>query len=120
MAYQEFLIMSNEVVVGSNNNSIKLQSILWRWYLFLLEAKCFLSLAEMDSEELEKELDSLLQDSAKEPVHLHPVPQKDSGFAGAISDAELEAELEKLSVCDGGMDVSRLCWLPISRISYRG
>jgi len=63
----------------------------------------------MDSEELEKELDSLLQDSAKEPVHLHPVPQKDSGFAGAISDAELEAELEKLSVCDGGMDVSRLC-----------
>lgn len=58
---------------------------------------------EMDSEELEKELDSLLQDSAKEPVHLHPVPQKDSGFAGAISDAELEAELEKLSVCDGDL-----------------
>ncbi|XP_015738399.1 charged multivesicular body protein 7 isoform X2 [Coturnix japonica] len=57
---------------------------------------------EMDSEELEKELDSLLQDSAKDPVHLHPVPQKepDSGFAGAISDAELEAELEKLDVCD--------------------
>uniref|UniRef100_A0A8C3Q1B0 Charged multivesicular body protein 7 n=1 Tax=Chrysolophus pictus TaxID=9089 RepID=A0A8C3Q1B0_CHRPC len=57
---------------------------------------------EMDSEDLEKELDSLLQDSAREPVHLHTVPQEEprSGSAGAILDTELEAELEKLSVCD--------------------
>ncbi|NXW22884.1 CHMP7 protein, partial [Circaetus pectoralis] len=58
-------------------------------------------LAEMDTEELEKELDSLLQDSAKEPVDLPPVPQK--VLNPPISDAELEAELEKLSVSDGDL-----------------
>ncbi|NWR76748.1 CHMP7 protein, partial [Centropus unirufus] len=58
-------------------------------------------LAEMDTEELEKELDSLLQDSTKEPVDLPPVPQK--VLDPPISDAELEAELEKLSVSDGDL-----------------
>ncbi|XP_030320055.1 charged multivesicular body protein 7 isoform X1 [Calypte anna] len=58
-------------------------------------------LAEMDTEELEKELDSLLQDSAKEPAELPPVPQKE--LNPPISDAELEAELEKLSVSDGDL-----------------
>lgn len=75
--------------------------------MLLLATDCFLYLAEMDTEELEKELDSLLQDSTREPVDLPPVPQK--VLNPAISDAELEAELEKLSLCDGGMDVSRLC-----------
>ncbi|XP_010081553.1 PREDICTED: charged multivesicular body protein 7 [Pterocles gutturalis] len=56
---------------------------------------------EMDTEELEKELDSLLQDSTKEPVDLPPAPQK--ALNPAISDAELEAELEKLSVSDGDL-----------------
>ncbi|KFO96227.1 Charged multivesicular body protein 7 [Calypte anna] len=56
---------------------------------------------EMDTEELEKELDSLLQDSAKEPAELPPVPQKE--LNPPISDAELEAELEKLSVSDGDL-----------------
>ncbi|NXN81304.1 CHMP7 protein, partial [Bombycilla garrulus] len=54
---------------------------------------------EMDSEELEKELDSLLQDSSKDSVDLPPVPQK--ALSAPISDAELEAELEQLSVCAG-------------------
>ncbi|XP_014817164.1 PREDICTED: charged multivesicular body protein 7 isoform X3 [Calidris pugnax] len=58
-------------------------------------------LAEMDTEELEKELDSLLQDSTKEPVDLPPVPQK--VLNPPISDAELEAELEKLSLADGDL-----------------
>ncbi|KAF1474819.1 Charged multivesicular body protein 7, partial [Pygoscelis antarcticus] len=58
-------------------------------------------LAEMDTEELEKELDSLLQDSTKEPADLPPVPQK--VLNPPISDAELEAELEKLSVSDGDL-----------------
>ncbi|NXN36237.1 CHMP7 protein, partial [Rhinoptilus africanus] len=56
---------------------------------------------ETDTEELEKELDSLLQDSTKEPVDLPPVPQK--VLDPPISDAELEAELEKLSVADGDL-----------------
>ncbi|NXO56716.1 CHMP7 protein, partial [Aramus guarauna] len=56
---------------------------------------------EMDTEELEKELDSLLQDSSKEPVDLPAVPQK--VLNPPISDAELEAELEKLSVSDGDL-----------------
>ncbi|NWX42476.1 CHMP7 protein, partial [Steatornis caripensis] len=56
---------------------------------------------EMDTEELEKELDSLLLDSTKEPVDLPPVPQK--VLNPPISDAELEAELEKLSVSDGDL-----------------
>lgn len=59
----------------------------------------------MDTEELEKELDSLLQDSTKEPVDLPPVPQK--VLNPPISDAELEAELEKLSVSDGGTGGSK-------------
>uniref|UniRef100_A0A8C9MPM2 Charged multivesicular body protein 7 n=1 Tax=Serinus canaria TaxID=9135 RepID=A0A8C9MPM2_SERCA len=55
---------------------------------------------EMDSEELEKELDSLLQDSSKDSsLDLPPVPQK--GLSAPISDAELEAELEQLSVSAG-------------------
>ncbi|XP_039943613.1 charged multivesicular body protein 7 isoform X1 [Hirundo rustica] len=54
-------------------------------------------LAEVDSEELEKELDSLLQDSSKDSLDLPPVPQKVP--SAPISDAELEAELERLSVC---------------------
>lgn len=61
----------------------------------------------MDTEELEKELDSLLQDSTKEPVDLPPVPQKVPN--PPISDAELEAELAKLSVADGGTDGSKSC-----------
>ncbi|XP_067399797.1 charged multivesicular body protein 7 isoform X2 [Emydura macquarii macquarii] len=48
---------------------------------------------EVDTEELEKELDSLLLDSAKEPVDLPPVPRKP--LLPSISDSELEAELEK-------------------------
>ncbi|NXE70181.1 CHMP7 protein, partial [Calcarius ornatus] len=56
-------------------------------------------LAEMDSEELEKELDSLLQDSSKDSLDLPPVPQK--VLSAPISDAELEAELEQLSVSAG-------------------
>lgn len=63
----------------------------------------------MDTEELEKELDSLLQDSTKEPVDLPPVPQKVPN--PPISDAELEAELAKLSVADGGTDGSK-SWEP--------
>lgn len=58
----------------------------------------FSNLAEVDTEELEKELDSLLLDSAKEPVDLPPVPQKP--LLPSISDSELEAELEKEA---GGM-----------------
>lgn len=54
----------------------------------------------MDSEELEKELDSLLQDSSKDSLDLPPIPQK--VLSAPISDAELEAELEQLSVADGG------------------
>ncbi|NWV76726.1 CHMP7 protein, partial [Dasyornis broadbenti] len=56
---------------------------------------------EMDTEELEKELDSLLQDSSKDSVELPPVPQK--VLSPPISDAELEAELEKLSVSAGDL-----------------
>ncbi|NXE02984.1 CHMP7 protein, partial [Chaetorhynchus papuensis] len=56
---------------------------------------------EMDTEELEKELDSLLQDSSKDSVDLPPVPQK--VLSPPISDAELEAELEKLSVSAGDL-----------------
>lgn len=66
-----------------------------------LELKCFLQSAEMDTEELEKELDSLLQDSSKDSVDLPPVPQK--VLSPPISDAELEAELEKLSVSAGDL-----------------
>ncbi|NWV33538.1 CHMP7 protein, partial [Grantiella picta] len=58
-------------------------------------------LAEVDTEELEKELDSLLQDSSKDSVDLPAVPQK--VLSPPISDAELEAELEKLSVSAGDL-----------------
>ncbi|NWT76231.1 CHMP7 protein, partial [Prunella himalayana] len=58
-------------------------------------------LAEMDSEELEKELDSLLQDSSKDSLDLPPAPQK--VLSAPISDAELEAELEQLSVSAGDL-----------------
>ncbi|KAM4883543.1 charged multivesicular body protein 7 isoform 2-T4 [Sylvia borin] len=56
---------------------------------------------EVDSEELEKELDSLLQDSSKDSLDLPPVPQKVPSVP--ISDAELEAELEQLSVSAGDL-----------------
>ncbi|XP_062366526.1 charged multivesicular body protein 7 isoform X1 [Cinclus cinclus] len=58
-------------------------------------------LAEMDSEELEKELDSLLQDSSKDSMDLPPVPQR--VLSAPMSDAELEAELEQLSVSAGDL-----------------
>lgn len=64
---------------------------------------------EADIEELEKELNSLLE-SSKDPVDLPSVPQKPSFPASvvlpSISDAELEAELEKLTLSDGGMFLS--------------
>ncbi|XP_030921195.1 charged multivesicular body protein 7-like, partial [Geospiza fortis] len=56
---------------------------------------------EMDSEELEKELDSLLQDSSKDSLDLPAVPHK--VLSAPISDAELEAELEQLSVSAGAV-----------------
>ncbi|XP_058715114.1 charged multivesicular body protein 7 isoform X2 [Poecile atricapillus] len=56
---------------------------------------------EVDSEELEKELDSLLQDSSKDSVDLPPVPQMVP--SARVSDAELEAELEQLSVSAGDL-----------------
>uniref|UniRef100_A0A7M4F7X4 Charged multivesicular body protein 7 n=1 Tax=Crocodylus porosus TaxID=8502 RepID=A0A7M4F7X4_CROPO len=56
---------------------------------------------EADTEELEKELDSLLVDSTKETLDLPPMPQKP--LLTTISDADLEAELEKLSFSDKGM-----------------
>ncbi|NXI83625.1 CHMP7 protein, partial [Rhipidura dahli] len=62
---------------------------------------------EMEAEELEKELDSLLQDSSRDSVDLPPVSQKVLG--PPISDAELEAELEQLSVCDGDLAQKTPC-----------
>lgn len=63
--------------------------------------------SEADIEELEKELDSLLLDSSKDPLDLPSVPQKPLFPASvelpSISDAELEAELEKLTLPDGGL-----------------
>ncbi|XP_019412091.1 PREDICTED: charged multivesicular body protein 7 [Crocodylus porosus] len=56
---------------------------------------------EADTEELEKELDSLLVDSTKETLDLPPMPQKP--LLTTISDADLEAELEKLSFSDKGV-----------------
>ncbi|XP_038603025.1 charged multivesicular body protein 7 [Tachyglossus aculeatus] len=57
---------------------------------------------DIDNEELEKELDILLQDTTKEPLDLPDVPHKPVPPAALplpnISDAELEAELEKLSL----------------------
>lgn len=62
---------------------------------------------DFDNEELEKELDILLQDTTKEPLDLpnnpHELFYTNSVPIPRISDAELEAELEKLSLSDGGM-----------------
>nr|XP_010953273.1 charged multivesicular body protein 7 [Camelus bactrianus] len=62
---------------------------------------------DFDSEELEKELDILLQDTTKEPSDLPDNPQEtfytNSVPVPRISDAELEAELEKLSLSEGGL-----------------
>ncbi|XP_054939165.1 charged multivesicular body protein 7 isoform X2 [Physeter macrocephalus] len=62
---------------------------------------------DFDSEELEKELDILLQDTTKEPSDLPDNPQEtfhtNSVPNPRISDAELEAELEKLSLSEGGL-----------------
>ncbi|EAW63633.1 CHMP family, member 7, isoform CRA_c [Homo sapiens] len=62
---------------------------------------------DFDSEELEKELDILLQDTTKEPLDLPDNP-RNRHFTNSvpnprISDAELEAELEKLSLSEGGL-----------------
>ncbi|XP_061448547.1 charged multivesicular body protein 7 isoform X1 [Rhineura floridana] len=60
---------------------------------------------EADTEELEKELDNLLLDSSKDLLDLPSVPQKplfpETVALPSISDAELEAELEKLTLSDG-------------------
>ncbi|XP_048657543.1 charged multivesicular body protein 7 isoform X2 [Marmota marmota marmota] len=62
---------------------------------------------DFDSEELEKELDILLQDTTKEPLDLSDNPHEtlytNSVPNPRISDAELEAELEKLSLSEGGL-----------------
>nr|XP_040125453.1 charged multivesicular body protein 7 [Ictidomys tridecemlineatus] len=62
---------------------------------------------DFDSEELEKELDILLQDTTKEPLDLPDNPHEtlytNSVPNPRISDAELEAELEKLSLSEGGL-----------------
>ncbi|XP_006140727.1 charged multivesicular body protein 7 isoform X1 [Tupaia chinensis] len=62
---------------------------------------------DFDSEELEKELDFLLQDTTKEPLELPDNPHEtfytNSVPNPRISDAELEAELEKLSLSEGGL-----------------
>uniref|UniRef100_F7FF97 Charged multivesicular body protein 7 n=2 Tax=Ornithorhynchus anatinus TaxID=9258 RepID=F7FF97_ORNAN len=63
---------------------------------------------DTDSEELEKELDILLlQDATKEPPDLPDVPHKPLPPAALplpnISDAELEAELEELSLQGGDL-----------------
>ncbi|ELK24058.1 Charged multivesicular body protein 7 [Myotis davidii] len=66
---------------------------------------------DFDNEELEKELDILLQDTTKEPLDLpnnpHELFYTNSVPVPRISDAELEAELEKLSLSDGGLVPSR-------------
>nr|XP_056716197.1 charged multivesicular body protein 7 [Euleptes europaea] len=63
--------------------------------------------SEADTEELEKELHNLLLDSSKDLPDLPSVPQKplfpESVVLPSISDAELEAELEKLTLSDGGL-----------------
>nr|XP_020636000.1 charged multivesicular body protein 7 [Pogona vitticeps] len=63
--------------------------------------------SEVDTEELEKELDNLLLDSSKDHLDLPSVPQKPlfpaSVVLPSISDAELEAELEKHILSAGGL-----------------
>lgn len=58
---------------------------------------------DFDSEELEKELDILLQDTTKEPLDLPERHHTDGVSGHRVSDAELEAELEKLSLSEGGL-----------------
>ncbi|KAF5923558.1 hypothetical protein HPG69_006729, partial [Diceros bicornis minor] len=64
---------------------------------------------DFDSEELEKELDILLQDTTKEPLDLPDNPHEtfytNSVPKPRISDTELEAELEKLSLSEGGTEL---------------
>lgn len=70
-----------------------------------------LFLPDFDSEELEKELDILLQDTTKEPLDLPERHHTDGVSGHRVSDAELEAELEKLSLSEGGMELySQGCW----------
>ncbi|XP_044293484.1 charged multivesicular body protein 7 isoform X2 [Varanus komodoensis] len=61
--------------------------------------------SEADTEELEKELDRLLLDSSKDLLDLPSIPQKPlfptSVVLPNVSDAELEAELEKLTLSEG-------------------
>ena len=76
---------------------------------------CHLFFADFDSEELEKELDILLQDTTKEHFDLPENPPEtfytNSVPNPRISDAELEAELEKLSLSEGGRELySQDCW----------
>lgn len=70
---------------------------------------CHLFFPDFDSEELEKELDILLQDTTKEPSNLldnHPETFYTNSVPNPrISDAELEAELEKLSLSEGGREL---------------
>lgn len=70
---------------------------------------CRLFSPDFDSEELEKELDILLQDTTKEPSDL-PDNHQETFYINSvpntrISDAELEAELEKLSLSEGGREL---------------
>lgn len=89
-------------------------------------SSCHLFFPDFDSEELEKELDILLQDTTKEPLDLPDNPPEtfytNSVPNPRISDAELEAELEKLSLSEGGMELySQGCqwawgpWLTVAR-----
>lgn len=78
-------------------------------------SSCHLFFPDFDSEELEKELDILLQDTTKEPLDLPDNPSEifytNSVPNPRISDAELEAELEKLSLSEGGRELySQGCW----------
>lgn len=89
--------------------------------------RCLLFL-DFDSEELEKELDILLQDTTKEPLDLPDNPHE-TFYTNCvpdprISDAELEAELEKLSLSEGGTELySQGCWWawgPLADSSHTG
>lgn len=84
-------------------------------------SSCHLFFPDFDSEELEKELDILLQDTTKEPLDL-PENSPETFYTNSvpnprISDAELEAELEKLSLSEGGMELysqgCRWTWVPL-------
>lgn len=84
---------------------------------------CCLLFLDFDSEELEKELDILLRDTTKEPLDLpdntHGTFYTNSVPNPRISDAELEAELEKLSLSEGGMELySQGCWWAWGPLAY--